>query len=311
MSSQINDGIRTEGTARRGDDGSVADDPRLIASGKRSVDPHTMEHFKRLLDSSQVTVRPKLATPAKNGGADEASQQVASNGSAGESKTHKASEPTVSNHGLRTSKLTEQVASGREAQIGQTGTLAPTGEHTTDTSVATRPADEGSAADDRNKRVMAGYLHGPGFQSDTGINEHFAKRVHIEPADAATLASADSFAMSVEPAMVTSDAAPLVARTEIVELLEQMCSNLYVSGTAESRESRILLLMDAALSGAAVELIRDGAFLKARLHARNETALQLMSAQRAQLHAVLEQASQLYVSVDVVEDESSGHGRAY
>ena len=311
MSTEMNDGIGFDGsgaTRCNNHDDSLVSDPGRIACEKYSGDTRAVDHFIRLLNGAQERATPKLTTATVNG-SDDTSQSVQRSAGWNDTTVRPRIDPGVSNHGLRTSKLTGETVAGHESPSQLAVGSTVTGEHTTGTSFITKPPTE-DASRDGNTLVMAGYLHGRGFQLDGASDERSSSRAHVEPASIASLFSAESLAMSSEPAPTPSDAAALTERTEIVELLEQMCSNLYVSGTSESRESRILLAMDAALAGAAVELIRDGAFLRARLHARNEVALQLMSAQREQLHAVLEQASQLYVSVDVVENESHGHGRA-
>src|SRR5690349_7309682 len=301
MSSPINEGTGIEGsTVRRAShEGLVTNDPRVLASEKRSADSRSTERFARLMGDAQLTAKPQPTTSTVKGHAEETSQHIEPGGGDNDHKTHNLTEIAVGDRGLHTSKLSRQAVAGPDARPGQHEALVVTGERTTDASLITKQSNDETAVD-RNKVVMAGYLHGRGLPLDA-VNDE--QRGHTEPADLAAAVSADSFAMSIDPASAPSDAPPVAARTEIVELLEQMCSNLYVSGASETRESRILLAMDAALAGAAVELVRDGAFLKARLHARNEVALQLMLSQREQLHAVLEQASQLYVSVDVVEDE--------
>lgn len=84
--------------------------------------------------------------------------------------------------------------------------------------------------------------------------------------------------------------------TELVTLLERACSALYV-GEKSIKCQRIVLMLDHVLPGAAAEIVREGAHLTVRLYARTQTALQLMTSQRASLLAAMGSS---HLSVDVV-----------
>ena len=96
---------------------------------------------------------------------------------------------------------------------------------------------------------------------------------------------------------------------KFAELLQSACSALYVDEQSSSASSHMLLALDAALPGAAVEFVRDGVFLRVRLHARNDTAFRLMSANCDSLQTVLGDVTHLNISVDVIRDEGASHGR--
>jgi hypothetical protein len=90
---------------------------------------------------------------------------------------------------------------------------------------------------------------------------------------------------------------------EMTGLLQRYCSDLYVESTSSERGSRMLVMLDAALPGAAAELVREGAFLRVRLHAWNDAAFRVMSAQRHSLNVALGDATPLNVVVEVVREE--------
>ena len=114
-------------------------------------------------------------------------------------------------------------------------------------------------------------------------------------------------------APVLANAAPATAAPasdDVSELLQRLCSAIYVGEQSSVASSRMVLALDAALPGASVEFIREGAFLQVRLHARNDTTFRLMSTQRDSLHAALGDVTRLNVTVDVIRDEGALDGRA-
>jgi hypothetical protein len=119
------------------------------------------------------------------------------------------------------------------------------------------------------------------------------------------------FAYHAAPA--ATDVAPVATAPtsdEITDLLQRVCSAIYVGEESSVTSARIVLALDTALPGATVEFIREGAFLQVRLHARNDTTFRLMSNQRDSLHAALGNATRLNVTVDVIRDEGAPDGRA-
>jgi hypothetical protein len=111
-------------------------------------------------------------------------------------------------------------------------------------------------------------------------------RLHVAP----TAASPDASAV----------AAPRGADGDFVTLLLNQCSQMYVAPGADPNNARMLLDLGHTLPGSLVELARDGAFLRVRLHAADAQAGQLMDAQRERLVAALERSTRLGVVVDVV-----------
>ena len=102
-----------------------------------------------------------------------------------------------------------------------------------------------------------------------------------------------------------------IANNDIADLLQRLCSAVYVGEESSPVSSRMMLALDAALPGAAVEFIRDGAFLQIRLLARNDSTFRLMSTRRDSLHATVADATRLNVTVEVVRDEGVSDGSAY
>jgi hypothetical protein len=98
---------------------------------------------------------------------------------------------------------------------------------------------------------------------------------------------------------------------ELTQMLERMCSALYV-GEKSVGTQRLVMALDHVLPGAAAEIVREGAHLSIRLHARTEESYRLMSAQRDQLIRALNDDGNRRVDVSVVHgDEKSfgdGHG---
>jgi hypothetical protein len=90
---------------------------------------------------------------------------------------------------------------------------------------------------------------------------------------------------------------------DFVALLLDQCSQMYVAYVAQgpqANSARVLLDLGHTLPGSLVELAREGAFLRVRLHAADAQAGQLMDAQRERLVAALERSTRLGVVVDVV-----------
>jgi hypothetical protein len=102
------------------------------------------------------------------------------------------------------------------------------------------------------------------------------------------------------PAPADAAAAPRGASGDFIALLQSYCAQMYVSPGAEANNARMLLDLGQTLPGSLVELARDGAFLRVRLHAADAQAGQLMDAQRERLVAALERSTRLGVVVDVV-----------
>ncbi len=123
----------------------------------------------------------------------------------------------------------------------------------------------------------------------------------LSPDGAATLPSSNGLAPSVgTPAAADAVRSP-AAGDDFVALLQSHCARLYVAtGSQAAGPPRMLLELGQTLPGALVELAREGAFLRVRLHAGDPQAAELMDTQRARLISALERSTQLGVVVDVV-----------
>jgi hypothetical protein len=85
-----------------------------------------------------------------------------------------------------------------------------------------------------------------------------------------------------------------------VTMLQNLCSQMYVTQGPDPSNARMLLDLGHTLPGSLVELAREGAFLRVRLHAADTAAGALMEAQRERLVAALARSTRMGVLVDVV-----------
>ena len=99
-------------------------------------------------------------------------------------------------------------------------------------------------------------------------------------------------------ATVTSAEPKQAAATSVETLLQTLCANLYLGQNAAG--GRMLLTLDAALPASAVELVREGAYLRVRVHARDDRSLRLISAARDELVSALSAYVPHGVLVEVV-----------
>jgi hypothetical protein len=129
-------------------------------------------------------------------------------------------------------------------------------------------------------------------QRDPAADKTAAPPVNVQAFDGVT--------PHVAPVTASPEAGPRGASDDFVALLLNQCSQMYVSNGADANNTRMLLDLGQALPGSLVELAREGAFLRVRLHAADAQAGQLMDAQRERLVAALERSTRLDVVVDVV-----------
>ena len=94
---------------------------------------------------------------------------------------------------------------------------------------------------------------------------------------------------------------------ELTQMLERMCSALYV-GDQSVGTQRVVMALDHVLAGAAAEILRDGVHLSVRLHARTEDSFRNMSSQRDALIRALSGNGERRVEVDVVHGNAHGFG---
>ncbi|HKE93843.1 MAG TPA: hypothetical protein VKB34_06020 [Povalibacter sp.] len=95
--------------------------------------------------------------------------------------------------------------------------------------------------------------------------------------------------------------------TSLAPLLQSLCPTVFVGQNAT--DTRMLITLDGSSAAAAVELVREGARLRVRLHARDDRALRLMVSGTDALNDALAAATSLSVHVEVVS-ASDSHVRA-
>jgi hypothetical protein len=88
-----------------------------------------------------------------------------------------------------------------------------------------------------------------------------------------------------------------------------MCSALYV-GEPSIGSQRVVMALDHVLPGAAAEIVREGAHLSIRLHARTEESYRSMASQRDALMRALSSNAERRIEVSVVhgDDQGLSHG---
>jgi hypothetical protein len=165
--------------------------------------------------------------------------------------------------------------------------VAAAGEHTA-ASASDVDAPRSSGAQVRQQQLWA-----------QAQRDHAADRTAAPPANVQAFDGAPPH-MAPTAAPAEAAAAPRGASDDFVALLLEQCSQMYVSNGADANSNRMLLDLGQTLPGSLVELARDGAFLRVRLHAADPQAGQLMDAQRERLVAALERSTRLSVVVDVV-----------
>lgn len=97
---------------------------------------------------------------------------------------------------------------------------------------------------------------------------------------------------------------------DLATLLEKACSAMYV-GDGSANNQRVLLSLDPVLGGAAAEIVRNGAHLSIRLHARNDHAFRSMSMQREQLVNALRGGKDQAVDVEIVQVDGTGNSQSF
>lgn len=112
------------------------------------------------------------------------------------------------------------------------------------------------------------------------------------------------------PARATAGSST-AANAELAQMLERMCSALYV-GDKSAGTQRVVMALDHVLPGAAAEIVREGVHLSIRLHARTGEAYRSMASQRDALMRSLGSSGERRVEVSVVHGADKilgdGHG---
>jgi hypothetical protein len=98
----------------------------------------------------------------------------------------------------------------------------------------------------------------------------------------------------------TPQAAGALRGADFAALLQQLCSQMYVATPTDAGSGRMMLDLGQAMPGSLVELVREGAFLRVRLHGGDAAARELMGEHRERLLSMLERSTGLGVAVDVV-----------
>lgn len=151
-------------------------------------------------------------------------------------------------------------------------------------------------------RGLGGLPAGPVMDAitrDAGTNQPAElSRTHIEP-DSVAIPGAVWSPLAIAAQSRSMFAAQSAPGGELAQMLERMCSGLYV-GEKSVASQRVLMALDHVLPGAAAEIVREGVHLAIRLHARNEHSYLAMSAQREALVRALNGDGDRRVDVTVV-----------
>ncbi len=102
-------------------------------------------------------------------------------------------------------------------------------------------------------------------------------------------------------------APPARAGTDLVALLDRVCSAMYV-GEERFPGQRVVLALDSALPGAAAEIVREGARLRVRLYARTRAVYRLMSSQRDALVEALGARGKGWGEIEIIQGEGGCAG---
>ena len=138
-----------------------------------------------------------------------------------------------------------------------------------------------------------------------GSRELDYRRLHVPLGSGFTGAVARDVAS--EPA---KEQAPRASGGELTQMLERMCSALYVGDKSASTQ-RLVMALDHVLPGAAAEIVREGAHLSIRLHARTEESYRSMSTQRDALIRALSGDGARSVAVSVIHGDERRFGDAH
>lgn len=133
-------------------------------------------------------------------------------------------------------------------------------------------------------------------------------RARIDPSEVAISGAVSSqFTFATQARGVAASRA--ASSGELTQMLERMCSALYV-GEQSASTQRVVMALDHVLPGAAAEIVREGVHLSIRLHARSEDSYRSMVAQRDALMRALSGDGERHVEVSVVQGENQdlGHG---
>jgi hypothetical protein len=134
-------------------------------------------------------------------------------------------------------------------------------------------------------------------------------RAHIDPTGVAISGSVWSqFAVATqERAMAASHTA---SSGELTQMLERMCSALYV-GEQSVGTQRVVMALDHVLPGAAAEIVREGVHISIRLHARSEESYRSMASQRDALMRALSVNGDRRVEVSVIQGDERSLGDSH
>jgi hypothetical protein len=111
------------------------------------------------------------------------------------------------------------------------------------------------------------------------------------------------------PAMLVESApssAPASPPSQLPALLRDWCKHLYVDSA--TLPSRVMLALDGALPLAAAEFIREGAYIRLRLHGRDDADRRFLASQTASLRTQLEATGSLEFSIEVASEDDTVRG---
>lgn len=148
-----------------------------------------------------------------------------------------------------------------------------------------------------------------------------AKDIGEDSADAPTRSHVDPIEVAISGPVLSQFTVATQARAmaasrpasggELTQMLERMCSALYV-GEQSPGTQRVVMALDHVLPGAAAEIVREGVHLSIRLHARTEESYRSMASQRDALMRALSGNGDRRVEVSIVQGDSKnpgdGHG---
>lgn len=187
------------------------------------------------------------------------------------------------------------------------GVSAPPQVHAT----AAQPSRASQIATDRFSRAMGGAIQGariPDLAREAAQNDHAYRRLHGSLGGSAMGAVArDVWSQFSDTTQAHAPAPRATSDGELTQMLERMCSALYV-GDKSVGTQRVVMALDHVMPGAAAEIVREGVHLSIRLHARTEDSYRAMSSQRDALIRALNGDGQRHVDVSVVQGLGDPHG---
>ncbi|HEY0682012.1 MAG TPA: hypothetical protein VGD45_06760 [Steroidobacter sp.] len=170
-----------------------------------------------------------------------------------------------------------------------------------------RPHATAVDAEHRNLNVgtLAGAERG---EADTSSASEGGERRDVNSSASAIPATVGSLYYSLPIPHTTQDLPTAAGNSEAARLIEQATSVLMERASRADASRFIVSLDHAIVGGASAEFIRDGAFLRVRLLARNDAAYRSMWTNRVELEERLAASTGLVTRVEI--SEGYGNGRS-